>query len=373
MIHLGAWSRPDFVASMLKDGDVLEFGQVRLRILETPGHALEALAIEVFDLSVDAEAPQAVLTGGTLLIGDVGLPEPSPEGRLNCHEMAGMLYDSLHRRLLTLPGETRVYPGLDAAAPCGVPEGSGGLWSTLEIQRRFNHALHPMSRSRFVRMICEGRRAAGGRPMASRSPAPPLPALPLDEFLRRKSAGLQSLDVRGVADYAGAHLEGSIHVGLDGPFGDWAGAFLDRNLPVGIVAAPGRAARAALLLHRDGFEVVGFLRDGMEALEARPDLVRATPRVTAAALAAELSSGRPPAVLDVRAARERRSKRIPGSRALPLGELPDRISELPPAERLVVCCSNGYRASIAASLLERACVGGMVLLVGGLAAWEIGR
>ncbi len=370
LIHVGAWARLEVGSSPLKDGDVLEFGDVRLQILETPGRTLDAISILYFDLTIDSRSPLAVLTGDTLRVGDVGTPDLPSSGPLSCHEMAGMLYGSLQGKLLTLPGKTRVYPGHDAAAPCIVPEGSGGLWSTIDLERSFNHALQPMSRSAFARMICDGR----SKPSRGARKQPDLlHPLSLKEFLLQQEAGLPALDLRGEADYAAAHLDGSLFLGLRGPFRDWAGLLLDSRRPVGLIADPAREIEAARQLRRLKIPVSGFLRYGMESFENRPELLRRTPRITAAALAADQASDRPLGILDVRNVRERRGRRIDGSLHIPLDELVQRRRELPRTDRIVICCSNGYRSTIAAGLLEREGIQGATVLIGGMAAWELGR
>ena len=117
-IHLGARASAEYEFSPLADGDVLEFGQVRLQILETPGHTPEAISVLVFDLAKDRERPQAVLTGDTLFIGDVGRPDLMASVGVSAQDLAGQLYDSVHR-LLQLPDDTLVYPGHGAGSACG--------------------------------------------------------------------------------------------------------------------------------------------------------------------------------------------------------------------------------------------------------------
>ena len=176
--------------------------------------------------------------------------------------------------------------------------------------------------------------------------------------------------MRDPADFEGAHLAGSINIGLGGSYATWAGTLLERDKPIVLIAEPGRELEAATRLGRIGFDAVaGYLDGGMQALETHPELVRRTERLTVATLAEQLATAAPPVVLDVRTPREWHSKHIAGSLNVPLNQLPGRLQEVPRQAPLVLHCQSGYRSAIAASLLERhgiTCAD----LVGGFAAWE---
>jgi len=193
----------------------------------------------------------------------------------------------------------------------------------------------------------------------------------LDEVLRLGDAGAQILDVRDAAEYAKAHVAGSINVGLGGQFATWAGTVLDRSKPIVIIAEPGREQEAALRLGRIGFDhVKGYLQGGMEALADRPDLVWPTERVSAPMVAEELASANPPLLLDVRNPREWAAKHIDGSLNVPLNHLQERIAEIPRNRRIAVHCAGGYRSSIAASILHQYGITQLIEMAGGLAAWD---
>jgi hydroxyacylglutathione hydrolase len=151
-IHLGARAKADYDFHPLEDGDTLEFGDVRLEILETPGHTPESISIVVVDLASDPGRPHAVLTGDTLLIGDVGRPDLLASVGVSAETLAGMLYDSLHRKLLSLPEDTLLYPGHGAGSVCG-KNLSVETVSTIGTQHAQNYALQPMSRQEFVRRV----------------------------------------------------------------------------------------------------------------------------------------------------------------------------------------------------------------------------
>jgi rhodanese-related sulfurtransferase len=196
----------------------------------------------------------------------------------------------------------------------------------------------------------------------------------LDEVLQMGDAGAQILDVRDPAEYAKGHLAGSINIGLGGQYATWAGTVLDRSRPIVIIAEPGREQEAALRLGRIGFDhVKGYLREGMEALAARPDLVWPTERLSAPMVADELAGSEPPLVLDIRNPREWATKHIDGSVNIPLNHLQERISEIPRDRRIAVHCAGGYRSSIAASILHQYGITQMTEMAGGLAAWEAAR
>ena len=381
--YLGRSARAEYPFVPLGDGDEVAFGSVRLRILETPGHSPESISILVYDLRRDPASPHAVLTGDTLFIGDVGRPDLRAAIGWSAERLAGMLYDSLRDKLLPLPDETLVYPAHGAGSLCGRSIGKETV-STIGVQRRYNYALQPMSRDAFVAIVTTDQPDAPAyftydailnareRPTLERALEQGLHPLTIEDLRRLRDARAQLLDARDPADFAGAHLLGSVNIGLGGQYASWAGTLLDRERPIVIIAGRGREGEAAMRLGRIGFDhVAGYLAGGMEATELHRDLVRRMPRVTAPALAELLASSDPPVVLDVRASSEREASRIPGSLHIPLQHLLERIGEVPCGPRTVVVhCASGYRSSIAASLLERHGVPDVADLVGGMAAWN---
>ncbi len=146
---MGAKGKADFHVRAMKDGDLLEFGKVCLKVLETPGHTREGISILVYDLKRSYSTPHSVLTGDTLFIGDVGRPDLMASIGVSADELAGMLYDSLQNKLLPLPDETLVYPAHRAGSMCG-KNLSTDTFSTMETQRRYNYALQPMKKNEFI-------------------------------------------------------------------------------------------------------------------------------------------------------------------------------------------------------------------------------
>ncbi len=382
-IYLGHKARAEYAFVPLGDGEAVSFGSVRLTALETPGHSPESISILVHDLRKDAQHPHAVLTGDTLFIGDVGRPDLRASLGWSADQLAGMLFDSLHGKLLTLPDDTLVYPTHGAGSLCG-RNISKETVSTIGDQRQYNYALQPMSKDAFIKIVTADQPDAPAyftydailnakeRPTLERALAMGLRALTIEEVVRLRDGQAQLLDARDPADFAAAHLLGSVNIGLGGQYASWAGTLLDRERPIVIVASLGRESEAAMRLGRIGFDhVAGYLEGGIEAVGMRRDLLRRTPRVTAHALAELLASPEPPVVLDVRGEAERRGASIRGSMHIPLQHLLERVAEVPFGPRTVVVhCASGYRSSMAASVLERHGVPDVADLVGGITAWN---
>lgn len=380
-VYLGAKAQAEYAFFPVKDGDVLEFGQVRFQILETPGHTPEAISIVLYDLEKDDKKPYAVFTGDTLFIGDVGRPDLMASQGVSADELAGWLYDSLHQKLLTLPDDTLVYPAHGAGSMCGRNLRDERV-STIGVQRHDNYALQPMSKGAFVKLVTANQPEAPqyfnhaaqrnrlDRPTLEQAMAAALTPLSVEDVLQAQQNGAQLLDVREAADFAGAHLAGSLNIGLGGKFATWAGTMLDKSTPIVLVADPGREQEAAMRLGRIGYDhVVGYLAGGMAALTTRPDLIRHTKRITAGALAELLMSRQPLLVLDVRTEGEWQAGHIEGSVNIPLTQLRARPSELPQSRQIVLHCQSGYRSSIAAGLLEQQGFPNVMDLVGGYEAW----
>ena len=381
-IYLGARAEAEYEFVPMKDGDVLDLGSVRLKVLETPGHTPESISILVFDRKKNEQKPEAVLTGDTLFVGDVGRPDLRASLGWSPRDLGSMLYDSLQQKLLTLPDETIVYPAHGAGSLCGKSLGSENF-STIGAQRRFNYALQPMSREQFLNLVMAEQPDAPPyftydavlntkeRPTLEKTLERSLKPLTLDEVLRLKNAGAQLLDVRDPAYFEAGHLVGTMNIGLGGQYATWAGTLLSREKPIVIIAEPGREEEAGMRLGRIGFDhVAGYLQGGMQPLDSRPDLVGQTGRITVADLAQELSSDRPPLVLDVRTPREWREKHLADSTNIPLNRLRESLAQVPRDRPVVVHCASGYRSSIAASLLKLEGVVMVTDLVGGISAWQ---
>jgi hydroxyacylglutathione hydrolase len=381
-IYLGAKAKASYAFTPLRDGAIVEFGRVRLKALETPGHTPESISIVVYDLNVSERNPYAVLTGDTLFIGDVGRPDLRVALGCSAKELASMLFDSLHTKLLALPDESLVYPAHGAGSLCGKALSKETV-STLGEQRRSNYALQPMSKEAFVQVVTADQPAAPAyftydavlnseeRPTLDQALAREMNPLTLETLLGMQGNGAQILDTRDATEFAAAHLAGSINIGLGGQYATWAGTVLDRTHPIVIIADPGRENEAAIRLGRIGFDhVAGYLKDGLRSLESRPELTVTTDRLSAPFASELLLSEKAPLAIDVRAAREREQKYIAGSLSIPLNHLAEKLDALPKDRSLLVYCAGGYRSSIAASLLERNGFDRVSEIAGGIAGWE---
>jgi glyoxylase-like metal-dependent hydrolase (beta-lactamase superfamily II)/rhodanese-related sulfurtransferase len=423
-IRLGRTAQAEYAFVPMGNGDALEFGDVRIEVLETPGHTPESISLVVFDLAGSSHLrstgsgpqegtarrpagpkgpalrpagpkgpalrpagpkgpalhPYAVLTGDTLFVGDVGRPDLRASLGWSAGDLGAMLYDSLRDRLLTLPDNTVVMPAHGAGSLCGKAI-SKELTSTIGEQRRFNYALQPMAKQAFIDLVTADQPDAPSyftydavlntreRPTLDAALSRELTPMTLDDVLTAVADGAQLLDTRDAAVFGAAHLAGTLNIGLGGQYATWAGTILKRDTPIVLVTDPGAESESALRLGRIGFDhVKGFLAGGLAAAASRPDLVTTTERVSPERAKELFAAG---AVgVDVRMSAERASKFIEGTLHLPLNHLEERVAELPSGTQLLVFCAGGYRSSIAASLLGRLGFDRVMEIAGGQGAWE---
>ena len=377
---LGARAQADFDFQALHDGDLIESGDLRIQILETPGHTPEGISLVVYDLKTSETIPNAVLTGDTLFIGDVGRPDLLASIGVTADELAEMLYHSLDR-LRSLPDSTLVYPAHGAGSMCGKSLSKETV-STIGEQKKFNYALQPMKFSEFRTLVTSDQPEAPEyfvydaiknrqeRPDLEATMQTSLKALSFEQVLELRDNGAQLVDVREAVDFEGAYLAGAINIGLKGKYATWAGSMLSHDTPIVVIGDGENEEEAIMRLGRIGFDnASGYLRDGMHAMENHPAQIRKVARVTAAALAEQLSSNDGPFVLDVRAEKESSIVRLAGSHNIPLTHLRERINEVPKDRPVVVHCEGGYRSAIACSLLAQAGRSNVTDLVGGIKAW----
>jgi glyoxylase-like metal-dependent hydrolase (beta-lactamase superfamily II)/rhodanese-related sulfurtransferase len=383
-IYLGAAAKAEYAFTPLAEGDRIEFGAVRLQALETPGHTPESISLLVFDRDRSDTEPYAVLTGDTLFVGDVGRPDLRVALGWSAADLGGMLYESLTKKLLPLPDASLVYPAHGAGSLCGKAISKETV-STIGEQRRVNYALQPMTKGAFVELVTADQPDAPSyftydavlnskeRPTLDETLARELNPMTLDQVLALQAVGGQLLDTRDPAEFAAAHLLGSINIGLVGQYATWAGTILSRDRPIVIIADPGRESESAVRLGRIGFDhVVGFLKGGLHSIGSRADLTATTERVSAPVAAERVAHGEA-ILVDVRTPGEREQKHVAGSTSLPLNHLVERSAELPRDRPLLVHCAGGYRSSIAASLLQRLGFTEVGEMAGGLAAWEAAK
>ena len=368
----------EFESRKLEDGERISLGDVVLEIRHTPGHTPESISIVVWE-HADDDAPYGVLTGDTLFIGDVGRPDLLASIGFTKEELAASLYDSLHDQLLTLPDSTRVYPAHGAGSACG-KNLSTDTWSTIGDQRQTNYALLADSKETFFDLVTEGQPPAPDyfvynavlnrkdRELLDETDFPA--ALTLAEFDQRLADGAMVIDGRDPEEFGHGHLAGSINVGLNGRYAEFAGSVIPHDVDIVLVVDEGFELEAKNRLARIGFDrVVGFLAHPYVVMLDHPDRVRHASRMTAVEFDARRDDIDGLQLVDIRNPGEVALGTIHGSRTIPVGQLPSRVDELDPAAPTVVYCAGGYRSSVAASVLRQAGFTDVSDILGGYGAW----
>ena len=375
-VYLGVGSGAEFLHVAVSDGDEIQFGQCRLRFLHTPGHTLESICILMDDCG-EPGRPAAVFTGDTLFVGDVGRPDLSPNH--TPQQLAAILYDSIHQKLLTLPDDTEIFPAHGAGSLCG-RQMSLESSSTIGKQRQSNYALLARTSDEFVHLLTDNLPARpeyfaqevnlnrrGAAPLSELAPLAPLTAL---EVLRLQKEGAIVLDTRPAIEFAVAHVPGSMHIALTGQFASWAARILGLDTPLIIAAEDLEHVRESQMrLARVGIEnVAGYLADGIVGWIKNGFELDYIPQITVDHFV-ELRDDRV-ALLDVREPGEIAGGAIENSLSIPLGNLGSRLGELDREKLLVVHCKGGFRSSIATSILRRAGFRNIANLTGGFDAWK---
>ena len=376
-IYMGAQSGATFDHVPVNDGFELKFGKASSRVLETPGHTAESICLVVTDTE-QSIAPWAVLTGDTLFIGDVGRPDLSP--RHTPAQLAGLLYDSLHTKLLTLPDNVLVYPAHGAGSLCG-KNMRAERSSTIGTERLTNYALQIKSREEFIQQLTSNLPArpeyfakdaelnrTGAAPLSELPPLRPLSPAELDRMLKH---GELALDVRPGDEFAAGHVPGSVNIALGGQFASWAATVLGLTAhPVLIAATDEQVEEARLRLARVGIEALdGYLAGGVGAWQQAGLSLTTIPQTSARDLERQLQS-REVQVLDVRRAPEWQAGHIEQAIWWPLDNFKVSPPEIDRDVPLAVHCKSGYRSMIAASLLQRAGFRRVINVSGGFDAWQ---
>jgi glyoxylase-like metal-dependent hydrolase (beta-lactamase superfamily II)/rhodanese-related sulfurtransferase len=379
-IYLGAGAKPEFEAQLVHDGDEVTFGDVTLRFLETPGHTPESICVLLFDRSRSESTPIGILTGDTLFIGDVGRPDLVAAKGYSADQMAGMLYESLHEKILPLPDSVIVYPAHGAGSACGKNIGKE-TFATLGSQRIGNYALQPMSRDEFVQLATADlpeppKYFPFDADMNRRGPqsltvlASPTAFSP-QEVADRQSQGHCVLDVRENIMFGAGHVPASANIGLGGQFAFWCGSLLDPAVPVILVADSEAGVKEAVTrLARVGFQnVTGFLDGGIARWREAGLPLETVEQISVNDLAAMLEADEGTLqVFDVRRPGEYAGGHVPGAVNVPLNKLTDNAS-LESRRPTAVICAGGYRSSAATSLLAPLGFHKLYNVLGGTSAW----
>lgn len=378
-IGFGAAAETDYPIRRLHHGEHISLGEVDIEVLDTPGHTWESISLLVRE-SADA-APQAVLTGDSLFIGDVGRPDLANLGDGSTTDLARAMYRTVHHTLMRLPDDVAVMPAHGAGSSCG-KNLSTALVSTIGAQRMTNPSVQPMSEDDFVRLVTDGQPAVPGyfstdadlnrrdRTVFDETrPVPELSTAQLRATLTESPRTTVVIDTRSPDEFAAGHLAGTVNVGLAGRYAETCGMVAHVSDPIVVITAPGDEQEATLRLARIGYDhVVGYYPTTAGFPEELADLLRHTDRVEPQQLAGLIAADAV-TVLDVRNAAERETGHIAGSVHIPLAELLARHSELPRHRPVVAHCAGGWRSSVAASLLRAHGHGETTDLVGGYGAW----
>ena len=378
-IVLGAQAGAKFPYRGVKDGDEIRMGRSILRFLETPGHTDESICVLVTDLDRSQE-PWAVLTGDTLFIGEVGRPDLSPVH--SAQELASLLYDSLHNKLLKLPDSVEVHPAHGAGSLCGrniSPERQ----STIGKERAFNYALRPMSHEDFVTLMTadlpERPEYFGKDVEINRTGAPSLterakpPALTPAEVARRQKDGALVLDTRPAAQFGAGSIPGSLHIALSGQYATWAGMLIGLDKPVILVTdEEERVEESAVRLARVGIEkIIGYLGGGILAWQQAGLPLNEVPQISVLQLHEQLTEDPQSfTILDVRRRPEWEAGHLEQATLMPLHKLREELNGLDRSRPIAVHCKSGYRSSIATSILKSKGFQHVMNVAGGFDAWK---
>ena len=376
-IYIGAAANARFPHVALRDGFELQVGKLRIKALETPGHTPESVCLVVTDEERSAR-PWAIFTGDTLFIGDVGRPDLSPTQ--TPEQLAGLMYDSLHNKLMTLPDDVIVYPAHGAGSLCG-RNMRADKSSTIGIERLTNYALQIKTRNEFVQQLtthlpsrpeyfsqdAEINRS-GAAPLTDLAPLRSIDAQEVKSLL---TEDVPVLDVRTGDEFAAGHIPGSINIALSGQFASWAGSVFGLNArPVLVAATEDQVNEARMRLARIGIEDVrGYLAGGIDAWRNAGFSLKTTAQMTVEELRNALD-GAGLQVLDVRREGEWQAGHLAEATWHALDYFRAQLPELDPDSPVAVHCKSGYRSMIACSMLERAGFKNVSNIVGGFDAWK---
>lgn len=362
-IIYGPGTETGFPIHLAKDGEMFHLGRSTIEVLHTPGHTVES---SCYLVRTPEGRPYALFTGDTLFVGDVGRPDLS-SGNLSREELAGMLYDSLSRKILPLPDDVIIYPAHGPGSSCGKNLGPT-TYSTLKDEKETNYALREQSREDFIRAVTDGLLAPPqyfsinarinkeGYESLEEVLGSGLQPLDLDTFRDWIHKEAILLDTRQSESFVAGFVPGSISIGLDGRFAEWAGSLLPFDRPIVLVTAAGEERESVVRLARVGFDKVkGYLEGGFETWRRSGEPIDMIIDVEPDELALDIPFDENLLVLDVRRETEFADGHIRDAVNIPLQDLadPGSMSNLEERFNIYVHCAGGYRSIIAASLLKR--------------------
>ena len=358
-IIFGPGASTDFDSHISRDGEIFPLGKISIEVLHTPGHTIES---SCFLLKDENEKPQAIFTGDTLFVGDVGRPDLS-SGEMTSEELAGILYETIQTRILPLADEILVYPAHGAGSSCGKNLGPE-TFSTIGEQKISNYALQPQTKEEFIRAVTTGLTAAPkyfainarinmqGCESLDVVKQKGLTPITIEDFKSQHQQGILILDTRNAAEFTVGFIPGSIFIGLEGRFAEWAGSLLPFDKPLLLVTEPGKEEETVIRLSRVGFnKMQGYLKGGFEAWLNAGEKIDILINVEADELAMDIPHDPKLLIVDVRRETEFADGHIVGALNLPLNNM-NYVLQLDDSKNLYIHCAGGYRSVIAASILK---------------------
>ncbi len=348
-----------------KDGEVFSIGDVTITVLHTPGHTLES---SCYLLKDENGKDHAVFTGDTLFVGDVGRPDLAQGGDITMSELAGKLYDSLQQKIVPLADDVIVYPAHGPGSACGKNLGSE-TYSTIGAQKQGNYALQQPDKESFIKAVTDGLEAPPkyfpinvkinkeGYDSLDAVLKKSMVALSIPEF-KNIAFGEDALllDTRKSTEFTEGFIPGSISIGLDGRFAEWAGALLPFDQPMLLICDEGKEEESIVRLARVGFDKVrGYLKGGYEAWQSANEPIDMIINIEADELAMDLPHDENLIVVDVRKETEFADGHVKDAVNLPLSDIndPALITNIEERDNLYIHCAGGYRSVIASSFLKR--------------------
>lgn len=378
-IVYGPDTQASFKVHVAADGEEFKLGDLTIKALHTPGHTLESTCYLLKD---EHGKDYCVFTGDTLFVGDVGRPDLAQKGdALTMHDLAGMLYDSLQSKIVPLADDVIVYPAHGPGSACGKNLGPA-THSTIGSEKQTNYALQAGSRPDFIKAVTEGLSEPPsyfpinaeinkqGYDNINTVIENGLKPVAVADVKRALEQGTLLLDTRPAGQFINGFVPGSIFIGLEGRFAEWAGSLLPFDQPILLVTEQGAERETIVRLARVGFSnVAGCLEGGVEAWRAAGEELDLIIDVEPDELAMDLPFDENLVVVDVRQPAEFADGHVKDARNLPLSELTDPalMADLEEDQNLYVHCAGGYRSVIASSLLKRQGIHNLRNIAGGWA------
>ncbi len=362
-IIYGPQTNASFDIHMAKDGEEFQIGKVKIKTLHTPGHTLESTCYLLIESN---DNPYCIFTGDTLFVGDVGRPDLF-SGSLSKEDLAGMMYESLNKKIKTLPDHVIVYPAHGPGSACGKNLGKE-TFSSIGAQKATNYALREQTKEEFIQAVTDGLNAppayfpinaelnAKGYESLDTVMEKSMKALTVAEFIEAENAGAWILDTRPSTVFTEGFIPHAISIGLDGRFAEFAGGLLPFHQPLILVTDAGKEEETVVRLARVGFDKVqGYLKGGFEAWKEAGKRTDMIVDIEPEELAMDIPFDDKLQVLDVRKVGEYDAGHIKNAQNIPLSELIDplNMAQVDDEANLYVHCAGGYRSVIACSILKK--------------------